>query len=116
MLRRLDVAETNVVVRRGRPGDCMYFIASGEVEVQLKPHPIRLGAGAFFGEIALLQGGPRTATLMTTRPSTLLILELSDFRAFTALSSGVGARRRAGGRSPHEQKRRCARDGQEAGR
>jgi voltage-gated potassium channel len=84
MLRRLDVAERSIVVRRGRPGDCMYFIASGEVEVQLKPHPIRLGAGAFFGEIALLQGGPRTATVMTTRPSTLLILELTDFRAFTA--------------------------------
>jgi voltage-gated potassium channel len=84
MLRRLDVAERSVIVRRGRPGDCMYFIASGEVEVKLEPNPIRLGAGAFFGEIALLQGGPRTATVVTTMPSTLLILEVSDFRAFTA--------------------------------
>ena len=33
-LRRLDLAERIVVVRRGRPGDCMYFIASGEVEVR----------------------------------------------------------------------------------
>jgi voltage-gated potassium channel len=84
MLRRLDVAERSVVVRRGRPGDCMYFIASGEVEVKLEPNPIRLGAGSFFGEIALLQGGPRTATVVTTKPSTLLILEVTDFRAFTA--------------------------------
>ena len=66
MLRRLDLAERTVVVRRGRPGDCMYFIASGEVEVKLEPHPVRLGAGAFFGEIALLTGGPRTATVTTT--------------------------------------------------
>lgn len=84
MLRRLDLAERNVVVRRGRPGDCMYFIASGEVEVRIEPQPIRLGAGAFFGEFALLDGGPRTATVVTTMPTTLLILEVSDFRAFTA--------------------------------
>ena len=85
MLRRLDVPERTVVVRRGRPGDCMYFIASGEVEVRLEPQPIRLGQGSFFGEIALLEGGPRMATVATTVPTTLLILDVSDFRAFTAL-------------------------------
>lgn len=84
MLRRLDVAERSVIVRRGRPGDCMYFIAAGEVEVKLEPKPIRLGAGAFFGEIALLQGGPRTATITATMPTTLLILDVTDFRAFAA--------------------------------
>jgi voltage-gated potassium channel len=84
MLRRIDLAEKTVVVRRGRPGDCMYFIASGEVEVKVEPHPVRLGAGAFFGEIALLAGGPRTATVTTTETTTLLMLEVSDFRAFTA--------------------------------
>ena len=83
MLRRVDLAENTVVVRRGRPGDCMYFIASGEVEVKVEP-PVRLGAGAFFGEIALLAGGPRTATVATTQATTMLMLEVSDFRAFTA--------------------------------
>jgi voltage-gated potassium channel len=63
----------------------MYFIAAGEVEVQVEPQPVRLGAGAFFGEIALLEGGPRTATVVTTAPSTLLVLEVSDFRAITAM-------------------------------
>lgn len=85
MLRRLDLAERTVVVRRGRPGDCMYFIASGEVEVKLEPRPVRLGPGSFFGEMALLERGSRTATVVTTAPSTLLILDVSDFHAFTAL-------------------------------
>jgi voltage-gated potassium channel len=84
MLRRVDLAEKTVVIRRGRPGDCMYFIASGEVEVKVEPHPVKLEAGAFFGEIALLAGGPRTATVTTTMPTTLLVLEVSDFRSFTA--------------------------------
>ena len=84
MLRHLDLPERSVVVRRGRPGDCMYFIASGEVEVKIEPHPIRLGAGSFFGEFALLDGGPRSATVTTTMTSTLLVLDVTDFRAFTA--------------------------------
>lgn len=84
MLRRLDVPERTTVVRRGRAGDCMYFIASGEVEVKVEPHPVRLGAGAFFGELALLGGGVRNATVITTRPSTLLVLDLTDFRTFAA--------------------------------
>ena len=62
----------------------MYFIASGEVEVKLEPQPVRLGAGAFFGEFALLDGGPRSATVTTTLASTFLILDVTDFRAFTA--------------------------------
>ena len=84
MLRRLDLPERSVVVRKGRPGDCMYFIASGEVEVKLEPQPVRLGAGSFFGEFALLDGGPRSATVTTTLASTFLILDVTDFRAFTA--------------------------------
>jgi voltage-gated potassium channel len=89
MLRRWDVPEHTVVVRQGRAGDCMYFIAAGEVEVEVEPHPIRLAAGSFFGEMALLGGGVRTATVVTSKPTTLLILELSDFRTFTAQHSGL---------------------------
>ena len=84
MLRRMDLAERIVVVRQGRPGDSMYFVASGEVEVMVKPQPIRLGPGSFFGEIALLGGGPRTATVVTTVPTTLLCLEVADFRTLSA--------------------------------
>ncbi len=84
MLRRWDVPERTVVVRRGRHGDCMYFIASGEVEVEARTGPVRLPAGSFFGEGALLGNGVRNATVRTTLPSTLLILDLADFRSFTA--------------------------------
>jgi voltage-gated potassium channel len=83
MLRRWDIAEGAVVIRRGREGDCMYFVASGEVEVDIQP-PVRLGPDSFFGEGALLGSGVRNATVIATRPSTLLILDAADFRTFTA--------------------------------
>jgi voltage-gated potassium channel len=84
MLRPVELAARTTVVRRGRPGDCMYFIASGEVEVKVEPQTIRLGPGSFFGEIALLKDSLRTATVVTTAPSTLLLLEVADFRDFMA--------------------------------
>jgi voltage-gated potassium channel len=84
MLRRLEVPDQTAVIRRGKIGDCMYFIADGEVQVDVKPVPVRLAAGSFFGELALLGDSTRTANVSTTRPSTLLILDLADFRTLTA--------------------------------
>jgi voltage-gated potassium channel len=68
-----------VVVRRDEPGESMFFISEGEVEVRLPRGGIALGQGAFFGEMALLDRTPRTATVVTTQPTTLLVLYASDF-------------------------------------
>jgi CRP-like cAMP-binding protein len=57
----------------------MYFIAAGEVEIELGPKPRRVGAGEFFGEIALLTGAARTATVIANRACTLLRLDIADF-------------------------------------
>ena len=80
LLRARDYPARAVIVRRGERGDCMYFIASGEVEVRLRPETVRLGPGEFFGEIALLTGGPRNATIVAAQPCTLLTLDIVDFR------------------------------------
>ena len=80
LLRARDYPARAVIVRRGERGDCMYFIASGEVEVRLRPDKVRLGPGEFFGEIALLTGGPRNATVVAAQPCTLLTLDIVDFR------------------------------------
>jgi voltage-gated potassium channel len=68
-----------VVVRRDEPGDSMFFISDGEVEVRLPHASIKLGQGGFFGEMALLDRLPRSATIVTTQPTTLLVLYASDF-------------------------------------
>ncbi len=84
MLRRVEMPAGVAVVRRGKVGDCMYFIADGEVQVDIAPTPVRLGAGTFFGELALLGDSIRTANVTTTKQSTLLILDLADFRKMMA--------------------------------
>jgi voltage-gated potassium channel len=68
-----------VVVRRDEPGDSMFFISEGEVEVRLPHGAVPLRQGGFFGEMALLDRLPRSATVVTTRPTTLLVLYASDF-------------------------------------
>jgi voltage-gated potassium channel len=69
-----------LVLRRGDPGDSMFFISNGEVEVRLPTGgTVRLGDGAFFGEMSLLNRQPRAASIATTMPTTLLVLYASDF-------------------------------------
>ncbi|WP_407177184.1 cyclic nucleotide-gated ion channel [Bradyrhizobium sp. STM 3562] len=84
MLRTLDLPPRVMIIRKDQRGDCMYFIASGEVEVDLPGKKVRLGEGAFFGEMALLGNNLRSANITTTRLSKLLVLDLVDFRLLMA--------------------------------
>jgi voltage-gated potassium channel len=84
MLRTIDLPPRTLLIRKGHTGDCMYFIASGEVEVDLPGKKVRLGEGAFFGEMALLGNNLRSANITTTRLSKLLVLDLVDFRLLMA--------------------------------
>ena len=84
MLRTMDLPPRTTIIRKGQTGDCMYFIAAGEVEVDLPGKKVRLSEGAFFGEMALLGNNLRSANITTTRLSKLLVLDLVDFRLLMA--------------------------------
>ena len=63
-----------ILVRRGDAATSMYFITSGEVEIELPTQRVRLSDGAFFGEIALLRRADRSGTVTATRKTKLLAL------------------------------------------
>jgi len=84
MLRTMELPARTMIIRKGTQGDCMYFIAAGEVEVDLPGKKVQLGDGAFFGEMALLGNNMRGANVSTTKVSRLLVLDLVDFRVLMA--------------------------------
>jgi CRP/FNR family cyclic AMP-dependent transcriptional regulator len=73
------------IVEEGLPGDYMYIIRQGRVSVSKLSDDGRekilefLDAGAFFGEMALLDRGPRSASVKTLKPVRLLALSRTDF-------------------------------------
>ena len=84
LLRPRELPPRSVVAKRGSAGDCMFFIVDGEVEIQVEPSPVRLSGGDFFGEMALVTGAARNATVVTTIATRLLVLDIADFRALAS--------------------------------
>jgi voltage-gated potassium channel len=100
VLRPLRVEADAVVVRKGADADGMYFVVSGELLVDVPGHPVTLKAGAFFGEMALLDGGTRSTTVRALTACELLHLGAAEFRQLLAGAPDLAAevRRVAGER------------------
>jgi voltage-gated potassium channel len=84
LLKVQNCGAATAIVRQGQPGDSMFFIAEGEAEVRTPSGRIRLPAGQFFGEQALITGEPRNATVVAVVPTRLLRLDVIDFRDLAA--------------------------------
>ena len=77
----VDRSPGAVVFCEGEPGDRMYVVAEGEVIVESNGHELaRLGAGAFFGEIALVTDLPRSATARAVGRVELLAIDRALLR------------------------------------
>jgi voltage-gated potassium channel len=91
LLKRQVVPAQFAVVRRGDPADAMFFIMSGDVQVDITPTPVRLSRGQYFGEIALIRDTVRTATVTTLTECQLLSLDVADFRRLLENNPGLKA-------------------------
>ena len=89
LLKLQRVVKGETLMRAGDDGDCMYFLVSGQVEVSGHGGTFVLKAGDFFGEIALLERRPRTATVRALTRCQLLVLDARDFHQFTANSPEI---------------------------
>jgi CRP-like cAMP-binding protein len=82
-----------VIATEGDPGAGLFVIADGEADVTIGGKKVNhLEAGDFFGEMALLDGGPRTATVTATTPITLYALTEWVFRGLLAEHPSIAMR------------------------
>ena len=78
----VDLPAGKVLMRQGESGADMMVIVSGSVAVERDGARLNtLGPGDFFGEIALLASGPRTATVTTQEPTRLLVITHREFHS-----------------------------------
>jgi predicted acylesterase/phospholipase RssA/CRP-like cAMP-binding protein len=90
-LEQVHVAAGEVILRQGDAGDGLFLVVSGRLRVSTAADGAErvlydLGRSAIVGEIALLTGQPRAATVRAVRDSDLLLLRLSSFTSLVGRS------------------------------
>ena len=84
--RRVDAG--TVLVREGAAGDAFYVIVSGQADVDRHGTVVAtIGAGTFFGDLALLDMAPRNATVTAKTDMDLVVLGQPEFSAMIDESS-----------------------------
>jgi uncharacterized protein YhbP (UPF0306 family) len=93
-LQTVKVEEGEIIVRQGGPADKFFIIVAGAVDVEQQDDAgfkkvTSLGRGHFFGEVAIMRGTPRAATVRATEPTTLIAMDRDIFRDLVAQSLGM---------------------------
>jgi CRP-like cAMP-binding protein len=89
-MHEANVPAGAVVTAEGGPGDGFFVIESGDAEVTVEGEPRgTMTAGDYFGEIALLQGSDRTATVRATSDLRCYALTPWDFRTLVESSPSI---------------------------
>lgn len=92
----VDVQPGTVLAQEGRLAYEFFAIKAGTAEVKLGgQHAATLGPGDFFGEIGLLAGDRRVASVVATSPMSLVVLTGSQLRAIDSRMPGVAERIRS---------------------
>jgi len=85
--RPREVAAGTEVTRQGEPGDEFYVVVEGDASASVDGDQVgTIGAGGFFGEMALLDGGDRVATVTASTSMKLLVLDRHDFNEMLAIA------------------------------
>jgi CRP-like cAMP-binding protein len=98
----------SVLCAEGRAGQEYFVVVDGEVAVTIKGTNVAtLGPGSFFGELALLDGEPRSATVTAMTPVRFLVFDRAEFEALLDCAPRVARRMLAtiGARLRHADRR-----------
>ena len=87
-------AETGAVLtKRGNPGREFFLVLDGTAACRVGKNEVkRFRAGNYFGELALLHGGIRTADVVAVTPMELLVFDAREFRAMLMTSPNIGVK------------------------
>ena len=78
--RVIEAPAGTILTRAGEPGEEFFFILDGAATVEVtRRKRVRLTPGEFFGEMSLLDGGERSATVIAETPMRLLVIKRRDF-------------------------------------
>ena len=79
------------IVRQGSKASDLYVVLEGEVAIEVdgERRPIELGPGDYFGEMSVIDGGPRTASVIAASRVTLLRVPSSTFNKLVSHNSRV---------------------------
>jgi CRP/FNR family transcriptional regulator, cyclic AMP receptor protein len=82
---QLDVPEGKVLAREGEPGWEFFVVCEGRAKATKRGRKVAsFGRGSFFGEMSLLDNGPRSATVTAETDMQLLVLTSRSFSALIA--------------------------------
>ena len=91
LVEEIEAPEGKVLTRQGHPGRECFIIADGRAKAAIRGRrSVGLGPGSFFGEMALLDQGPRTATVTAETDMHLLVLDSRNFSSLIEDIPGVG--------------------------
>ncbi len=86
----VELPEGRVLMRQGERGDEMFILLDGEVRVERDGELVaQRGSGEILGEIALVDGGPRSATVTLAAPSRLLVIGRREFQSMMDEFPGI---------------------------
>lgn len=94
-LKTIQIAEGQTIFRQGDPGESAYIVVTGKVTGRVEYQEVEqakefeMGAGTFFGEISLMTGLPRTATIHTKQTVELLEISRQTFANLLSLRSQI---------------------------
>ena len=86
-MKKRHFAAGETIIREGEPGEEFFLVSDGEVEVIRADREVaRMGPGDFFGEVALISGEPRNATIVAEGEVDTYVLGKTDFQTALATS------------------------------
>jgi CRP/FNR family transcriptional regulator, cyclic AMP receptor protein len=89
----IEFSQGRRLTKESAPGHELVILVDGSAEVRQGNQVVnRIGAGEFVGEVALVTGQPRTATVVATSPVHALVIEAQAFRQLLAESPDIRAR------------------------